>query len=76
MKVSSAVIDWHDWTLEVTDLEEEKLMVPLDRNIKVTMIGYPDREERTMLAGELEEYIEQGYILEMIEVEEESDDQG
>jgi len=68
--VRSCVIDWIEETLTVTDMEEEKHVVPLNRKIHVEMIGFPDREERDMLARDLGAFMSQGYIIEKIVLEE------
>lgn len=72
LTVRSTVIDWVDQTLEITDTAGNKHTLPLDKTITVTMIGYPERETRTMLAGELGEYMSKGYIIQQIDFEEES----
>jgi len=70
LRVRSIVIDWQDQTMEVTDTEDGKHTLPLDTQITVTMVGYPDREEKTMPAQELGPYMTRGYIIEWIEFEE------
>ena len=68
--VRSCVIDWIEETLTIVDAEEKTHVVPLDRNIHVEMIGYPDREERDMLARDLGAFMSKGYIIEKIVLEE------
>ena len=69
--VKSTVIDWQEGTLTITDTAGSKHVLPLDKRIRVAMVGYPDREERTILARELAPYMECGYIIEHISFEEE-----
>jgi hypothetical protein len=71
LPVRSSVIDWIEKRLEVTDTSNHKYTVPLDKSIHVVMVGYPDREEKDMLARELAPYMERGYIIEQISFEEE-----
>lgn len=66
LTVRSTVIDWPDKTLEITDTSGNKHIVPLSQQIRVTMVGYPAREEKAMLAGDLGRYMERGYIIERI----------
>jgi hypothetical protein len=68
-EVQSTVIDWTDQTLTITDTAGEKHSVALDTTIHVTMIGYPDREEKTMVARKLGDYMSRGYVILAIEVE-------
>ena len=70
LRVKSTVIDWQDQTMEITDTAGIKHTVPLDKSIHVTMVGYPDREEKTMLARDLGPYMSQGYMIEQIDFEE------
>jgi hypothetical protein len=44
--------------------------IPLAKAIDVVMVGYPDREQKTMPARELGPYMERGYIIERITFEE------
>lgn len=69
--VRSTVIDWVDGTLTITDNAGGKHVLPLDREIHVTMVGYPDREHRSIQAAVLGKYMERGYIIEQIEFSEE-----
>lgn len=69
LTVRSTVITWPDKTLEITDTSNVKHTVSLDKTITVTMVGYPDRETKTMLAHELGDYMSQGYIIEHISFE-------
>jgi hypothetical protein len=70
--VKSTVIDWQAETLEITDKDDNsKHTVRLDQTIHVTMVGFPDREEKTMKAHELGDYMSKGYIIEKIIYEEE-----
>ena len=71
LTVKSTVIDWQAQTLEITSTTGNKHTVPLDQSIHVTMVGYPDREQKTMQARELEPYMSRGYIIEQISFEEE-----
>jgi hypothetical protein len=68
--VKSLVIDWQTKMLEITDTTGSKHTIPLDTMIQVSMIGYPDREEKSMPARGLEAYMSKGYIIERIEFEE------
>ncbi len=68
--VKSTVIDWQEKTMEVKTVDGEAHTIPLDTTITVTMVGYPDREQKTMLARELGEYMGKGYTIEQIEHEE------
>ncbi len=70
LAVRSTVIDWPDSTLEITDTAGAKYTVPLDKSISVVMVGFPAREEKTMPARELGEYMSRGYIIEHISFEE------
>ena len=67
--VQSTVIDWPDQTLEIATTAVEKHIIPLGWTIEVTMVGYPERETKTMLAGELGDYMSKGYIIEKISFE-------
>lgn len=70
--VKSTVIDWQAETLEITDKNDNsKHVVPLHATIHVTMVGFPDREEKQMKARELGDYMSKGYIIEKIIYEEE-----
>ena len=69
INVKSTIIDWLEKTLEITDATGKKDTIPLDLLITVTMIGYPDRQTRTMPARGLGDYMSQGYIIEQIEYE-------
>jgi hypothetical protein len=68
--VSSTVIDWTTSTMTITTTGGEKHTIPLERAITVTMVGYPDREQKTMPARELGPYMSKGYIIEHISFEE------
>lgn len=68
--VKSTSIDWVAGTLTITDIVGGKHVLPLDREIHVTMVGYPAREHRSMQAAVLGKYMERGYIIEQIEFEE------
>lgn len=70
--VKSTVIDWPDRQLTITDKDGKKYILSLEHRITVTMVGYPDRQEKTMLAGELGPYMSKGYIIEQIVFEEEA----
>lgn len=70
--VRSVVIDWQTEKLEITDKDDgSKHTVGLDQVIHVTMVGYPDREEKQMKARELGDYMTKGYIIETIIYEKE-----
>lgn len=69
LSVKSTVIDWQTKTLEITDTAGGSHTLPLDKEITVIMIGYPDRKEETMLALSLAAYMSQGYIIEQISFE-------
>lgn len=69
LQVRSTVIDWQTKEMEITSTTSEKHTVPLDQRITVTMVGYPDREEKTMQARELGEYMSKGYIIQQISFE-------
>jgi hypothetical protein len=71
LEVRSTVIDWQTQTMEITDMVGGRHTVPLDKRIHVTMVGYPDREEQSMLARELGAFMSRGYIIERIDFEEE-----
>jgi hypothetical protein len=71
LTVKSTVIYWQESTMEITDMSSGKHTIPIDKRITVTMVGYPAREEKTMLARELGPYMSKGYIIEQIEYEEE-----
>jgi hypothetical protein len=58
--------------MDITDTAGEKHTIPLDQSIDVVMVGYPDREQKTMPARELGPYMERGYIIERISFEEET----
>lgn len=70
-------MDWPAQTLEITDVDGSKHTIPLWRTITVTMTGHPEREQKTLMAGNLDYYTTKGYIIEEIEVLEEAseDDQ-
>ena len=70
LTVRSTVITWPENTLEITDTTNGKHVVPLDKTITVTMVGYPDRETKTMPAHDLGDYMTSGYIIERISYEE------
>lgn len=70
LTVRSTSIDWQDQTMEITDTANTKHTIPLDKSIHVVMIGYPEREEKDMLVGELGEYMERGYVIQQINYEE------
>ena len=70
LAIRSTVIDWPDSTLEITDTAGAKYTVPLDKSIHVSMTGFPAKEEKTMLARELGDYMTQGYIIQHISFEE------
>lgn len=69
LAVGSAVIDWIDQSLEITDTSGGKHKLPLNQTIHVTMIGHPAKEEKTMSAHELGDYIDRAYIILQIEYE-------
>ena len=70
LHVARTSIDFQDRTLEITDTREEKHTLPFDHPIHVTMVGYPDREEKDLKAEELEPYMSSGYIIEKISFDE------
>lgn len=70
LSVKSAVLDWQAETLEIIDTEGSKSTLPLNKDITVTMIGYPDREQKTMQARNLGQFMSRGYIIEEISFEE------
>ena len=70
LTVKSTVIHWPEQSMEITDTDGNKHTIPLDRSITVTMVGYPVRETKTMLARGLGQYMERGYIIERITFEE------
>ena len=72
LTIRSTVIDWPDKTLEITDTAGNKHIVSLDTIIHVVMIGYPDRETKTMQARDLGTYMSKGYIIKQISFEEKS----
>jgi hypothetical protein len=65
--VRSVVIAWPEQTMEITDTAGNKHTIPLGTTIQVTMRGYPDREQKTMLARELNPYMMKGYVIERID---------
>ena len=67
--VRSTVIDWQEETLTITDTGDEKHTVPLDQVIRVTMVGYQEKETSTMLARDLGAFMSKGYIIEKIALE-------
>lgn len=67
--VRSVVIDWPAETMEITTMADNKHTIPLDTTIDVHMIGFPSEEQKTMLAGELGDYMSQGYIILQIDFE-------
>lgn len=71
LAVKSTAIYWQEGTLEITDTADIKYIIALDKRIHVTMRGYPAREQKTMLARELDPYMRRGYIIEQIDFEEE-----
>lgn len=72
LPVRSTVIHWPENTMDIKDTAGNTYTIPLDRSIEVTMVGYPDREQKTMPARELGSYMECGYIIEHISFEEEA----
>jgi hypothetical protein len=64
--VGSTVIDWPEETMTITTAGGEKHTISLERTITVTMVGYPDRETKTMQARSLNPYMMKGYIIERI----------
>jgi hypothetical protein len=70
IQVKSVVINWPEKTVDITSTDGGSHTLPLNKEITVTMIGYPDRIEETMLALSLAAYISQGYIIEQISFEE------
>ncbi len=69
LRVQSTVIDWQSEEMEITDTAGTKHTIPISQPIHVTMVGYPDREEKTMPARELEPYMSRGYIIQQISFE-------
>jgi len=69
LTVRSTVIHWSENEMEIKDTDGNKHTIPLDKSIDVTMVGYPDREQKTMPARELGPYMERGYIIERIAFE-------
>jgi hypothetical protein len=72
LTVRSTVIHWPENEMDIKDTEGNKYTIPLDQAIDVTMKGYPDRTQKTMLARELGPYMERGWIIEHIAFEEEA----
>lgn len=68
--VKSTMIDWQAETLEIITLGGDKHTLRLDKTITVTMVGFPDREQKTMQARSLGQYMSRGYIIEQIDFEE------
>jgi hypothetical protein len=68
-EVKSTVLDYQTKMLEITDWEGTKHTFPWDTQITVTMIGFPATETKTMIAHELGAYMEQGYAIIHIEIE-------
>jgi hypothetical protein len=71
LTIRSTVIHWPENEMDIKDTEGNKYTIPLDQAIDVVMVGYPDRTQKTMLAGELEPYMVRGWIIEHITFEEE-----
>jgi hypothetical protein len=67
MEVKSVSLYWQENRMEIIDTAGGKHTLPLDCYIKVTMVGYPDRETKTMQAHDLDAYIMRGYRIEQIE---------
>mgnify|MGYP001311054397 CR=1 FL=1 len=67
--VRSVVIAWPEQVMTITDTSGNKHTVPLSTTITVTMVGYPDREQKTMQARELNPYMMKGYVIERIDYE-------
>lgn len=63
LAVQSTVIDWQAETLEITDKDNVKHIVPLDEIIHVMMEG---EKEKHMKAAALGEYMINGYIIRQI----------
>lgn len=74
--VKSVVIDWPTEKVEFTSTMDEKHTVQLDKNIVVTMVGFPDRETIPLQAGALASYMTKGYIIERVTFEEEEPQPG
>ena len=70
LNVKSTVIDWQKQELEITDTEGLKHALPLRQEITVTMVGYPEREQKNMQARDLGQYMSRGYLIEEISFEE------
>ncbi len=69
LKVQSTAIDWQRRELEVRTKGGEKHVIPLHKTIGVAMIGYPEKEQKTMLASELGPYMSRGYVIEQVTFE-------
>jgi hypothetical protein len=69
LTIRSTVIHWPENEMDIKDTEGNKYTIPLDQAIDVTMVGYPDREQKTMPARELGPYMARGYIIERIAFE-------
>jgi hypothetical protein len=69
LTVRSTVIHWQEDTMDIKDTDGNKHTIPLGWSIDVVMVGYPDREQKTMPARELGPYMERGYIIERIAFE-------
>ncbi|HET8840802.1 MAG TPA: hypothetical protein VFN35_05010 [Ktedonobacteraceae bacterium] len=70
IQVKSTVIYWLEKRVEVTSLSGEKRNLALDKDIQVTMVGHPNREQKSMQAQDLDSYLTRGYIIEQIDFEE------
>lgn len=70
VKVRSVNIFWPEQVMEIADTTGKKYRVPLDTTIHVTMVGFPDEEEKDLLARDLAPYMTRGYMIVKIAFEE------
>jgi len=68
--VRNTVICWPENTMEITDPTGKRYVIPLDREIHVEMIGYPDLEQFTLRVRDLGDYMSRGYSVRRIGYEE------
>jgi hypothetical protein len=68
--VKSVVIDWQAKNMEIKAQDGTTRTIPLAQSITVDMVGYPDREEKQLVAQDLGRYLSQGYMILGIDFEE------
>jgi hypothetical protein len=70
IQVKSVVIDWQNELLDIKSMDGWHSYLSLDKSLRVTMVGYPEREVKTLPARELADYMRRGYMIEQIDFEE------